>query len=435
MTSFILPSLFTTVRVNTKDHDIDKIHHQLHMFIAKQCADRGLPCLKVHRHQHIHDCLVIPSAVRKNVMPHQTCVVVDYLCGMAVLRGASVFPPGVLCAPGTLKNGSMVSVYADLSGKCLKGSKEYETDQEKMFVGNGISHVSRYDLFGGNKKPDVEFAIEITEPVLHSPALNNVMTDKIFLQNLPSIVASHALAPEADSNVIDMCAAPGGKSTHIYALMRGIGQLTVVDRSRSKLSKIHNNFTNLYSRHANVTIFSGDSCKLREDEHRIGAYDRVLLDAPCSALGQRPRLVSDMVVTDHVKSYPPLQRKLFETAVDLVKVGGVVVYCTCTTTIDENELMVDWALQTFAKLRLVDQQPWHVGGRGRTDDRYKRLTNDDLDKLQYFSMPHAAFTKVVNSQICIGDKNSVGFDAGADLSQACARDTNGFFIAKFIKLS
>jgi 16S rRNA C967 or C1407 C5-methylase (RsmB/RsmF family) len=73
----------------------------------------------------------------------------------------------------------------------------------------------------------------------------------------------------------------------------------------------------------------------------------VLLDAPCSALGQRPQLRNTIKVKE-LMSFPKLQKKLLRAAVELVKPGGCIVYSTCTFNVDENEKVVLWAKQNLA---------------------------------------------------------------------------------------
>lgn len=104
-------------------------------------------------------------------------------------------------------------------------------------------------------------------------------------------------------------------------------------------------------------------------------FDRVLLDAPCSGLGQRP-LLACRQTAGQLRSYPPQQRALFDTAVRLLKPGGTLVYSTCTLTTAENEAIVAWALARFPELCLVPQEP-HLGGVGRAgaglDDDQRHL--------------------------------------------------------------
>ncbi|XP_020920468.1 putative methyltransferase NSUN6 [Sus scrofa] len=84
------------------------------------------------------------------------------------------------------------------------------------------------------------------------------------------------------------------------------------------------------------------------------SFDGILLDAPCSGMGQRPYMACTWTLKEMIP-YQPLQRKLFTVAVELLKPGGVLVYSTCTVTLAENEEQVAWALGTFPCLQLQRQ--------------------------------------------------------------------------------
>ena len=81
-------------------------------------------------------------------------------------------------------------------------------------------------------------------------------------------------------------------------------------------------------------------------------FDRVLLDAPCSALGQRPQFFNKIRLKEF-KSFSKVQKKLFSSAVSHLKPGGVLVYSTCTLAQEENEGLVEWAEQTFSQIKPV----------------------------------------------------------------------------------
>ncbi|PWZ27842.1 putative methyltransferase NSUN6 [Zea mays] len=85
------------------------------------------------------------------------------------------------------------------------------------------------------------------------------------------------------------------------------------------------------------------------------SFDRVLLDAPCSALGLRPRLFAGEETLESLKNHSKYQRKMFDQAVKLVRPGGVIVYSTCTINPGENEALVRYALDTYKFLSLVSQ--------------------------------------------------------------------------------
>ena len=165
--------------------------------------------------------------------------------------------------------------------------------------------------------------------------------------------------PQPGERVLDMCAAPGGKTTHIAQKMNNTGLVVAGDKSNNKIKTIQSNCTRLGV--TNVRAFAMDSTKCLAaagaeipvscDESVSppfpGEYfDRILLDAPCSALGQRPQFYNKIKIKE-LESFPKIQRKLFSTAVGLLAPGGVLVYSTCTNNLEENDNMVTWAINTF----------------------------------------------------------------------------------------
>lgn len=216
-----------------------------------------------------------------------------------------------------------------------------------------------------------------------------------------------------------MCAAPGGKTCHIAALMGDKGEVVALDRIRNKIEHIRQNaqMLNLQS----IKSFCFNSSQAVSDEATQEAqgppfppetFDRVLLDAPCSGLGQRPNMATTWSLKE-ICSYPPLQRKLFHAAVRLLKKGGVLVYSTCTVTLAENEEQVAWALNTFPCLTLQPQEP-HIGAEGMLG---AGLPPEQLRLLQRFS-PELSWDQI---------------ETTAPLTSRADRDTIGFFIAKFLK--
>ncbi|XP_006812001.1 tRNA (cytosine(72)-C(5))-methyltransferase NSUN6-like, partial [Saccoglossus kowalevskii] len=218
-----------------------------------------------------------------------------------------------------MQSGDHVSVYADTDSLCRKGSiKKY--DGIKVYVGNGVAQVSRSDIFTEN---DINsgVGIKMTEPLYSAPSLNAVLPDCMFLQNLPSIVVGHVMSPQSGDIVLDMCAAPGGKTTHLSSLMNDKGVVIAIDRAQSKVSRIDLNICKL-NLHC-IKTFAYDSTRLFSpdvpviDADSLGkppypaeTFDKILLDGPCSALGQRPQLISTASLKE-VQSYPSLQRKIF----------------------------------------------------------------------------------------------------------------------------
>ncbi|XP_029415025.1 putative methyltransferase NSUN6 isoform X4 [Nannospalax galili] len=324
-----------------------------------------------------------------------------------------------------MKAGDAVSVYSDIKGKCKKGAKEF--DEIKIFLGNGISEVSRKEIFNG--LPDLRgIGIRMTEPVYLSPSFDSVLPGYVFLQNLPSAVVAHVLNPQPGEKILDLCAAPGGKTTHIAALMRDQGEVIALDKIPSKVEKIKQNASLLGLNSVRAFCFDGTKAlKLDIIDDTEGAppflpesFDRILLDAPCSGMGQRPNMACTWTLKE-VMSYQPLQRKLFHVAVELLRPAGVLVYSTCTVTLAENEEQVAWALTAFPCLQLQAQEP-RIGGEGMVG---AGLSPEQLKQLQRFD-PSAVLLQDM-------DTESLRDSRREDMILLANKDCIGFFIAKFLK--
>ncbi|XP_018419683.1 PREDICTED: putative methyltransferase NSUN6 [Nanorana parkeri] len=418
------PPSFTTVRVNTLVTSVEAAKQQLDEEIKKQILGDVIP---IHQHPRLKDLLLIPViGPRRTQKQHSVQVIVGALCGNAVLRGAHVYAAGIISASKWMKAGDEVSVFSDIEGKCRRGALEF--DGTKVFIGNGIAELSRSDIFCTNS-PVKGKGIRMTEPVYSSPSFDNMLPGYIFLQNLPSAVVSHVLSPQPGERVLDMCAAPGGKTTHIASLMKDEGEVIAVDKIAKKVEKIKHNASLLQLTSIQAYRFNSTKAVLREPkgmEEGAGppfhpeSFDRILLDAPCSAMGQRPNM-AQLISLKELTSYQALQRKLFSTAVELLRPGGTLVYSTCTITLAENEEQVAWALKTFPCLQLQAQAP-HIGGEGMPG---AGLSPDQLKLLQRFD-PSA-------TEISVLDANKLKSDD--DLVALANSDTIGFFIAKFLKKS
>lgn len=204
-----------------------------------------------------------------------------------------------------------------------------------------------------------------------------------MLQNLPSIICGHVLNPQKNDIILDMCCAPGNKTTHLAELMADTGKIIALDRSANKIRMMKQKIETFGLK--SVKCFAFDSTKalqvntknieLNEIQPPFGIdaiFDRILLDAPCSGLGNRPQLEYNCSKEDFL-SYPVMQKKLFRTAVALLKIGGILVYSTCSVSFGENENVVRWAIDEFPEIKLVRAEPI-FGGPGWND---VGLSNDE----------------------------------------------------------
>lgn len=172
------------------------------------------------------------------------------------------------------------------------------------------------------------------------------------VQDESSMLVAHVLAPEPGMTVIDVCAAPGGKTTHIAQRMENRGRILAFDIYEEKIRRIERNAQRL-----GISIIETEV----RDARTIGAAytgqaDRVLVDAPCSGLGvlrRKPDARWKKRAGDQ-KTLPPLQRAILASAAEAVKKGGILVYSTCTMEACENAAIVENFLRTHTDFVLEE---------------------------------------------------------------------------------
>ncbi len=158
------------------------------------------------------------------------------------------------------------------------------------------------------------------------------------VQDESSMLVSHVLAPQPGEFIIDACAAPGGKSTHLAALMKNQGKVLSIDIHANKLPLIQDNATRL-----GITILHTAHLDAADLHTRYADQaDRVLVDAPCSGLGVLRRKPDSRWRKNEalLAELPLLQAAILDSAAKCVKPGGVLVYSTCTTEPQENQEIV-----------------------------------------------------------------------------------------------
>ena len=154
--------------------------------------------------------------------------------------------------------------------------------------------------------------------------------------------------------VLDMCSAPGSKTTHIAARMNNIGEIHAYDLFEHKIKLIENNASRLGCQIIQAKAY--DSTKLLDIEER-NSFDAILLDGPCSGLGvlaRKPEIrYHDANIMDELIK---IQYDLLKTAHELLKKGGVMVYSTCTLNKKENRKNIDKFLSEFDDMKLIEDR-------------------------------------------------------------------------------
>ena len=162
-----------------------------------------------------------------------------------------------------------------------------------------------------------------------------------YIQQASTGVAAPLLAPRPGERVLDLCAAPGGKTTHIADLMQDRGCIVAVDRNENRIRALLGNMYRTV--HPNVLVVAGDGRSLPDG----ALFDRVLVDAPCSAEGTlRRKGGKPRGQTAKFRRQVPLrQEALLRRAIALTRPGGTILYSTCTFAPEENEAVVDRVLR------------------------------------------------------------------------------------------
>jgi 16S rRNA (cytosine967-C5)-methyltransferase len=170
-------------------------------------------------------------------------------------------------------------------------------------------------------------------------------------QSRAAMGVARALDPQPEEEVLDLCAAPGGKTTHIAALMRGTGRIVAVERHPGRADALRRTAERMKA--TSVEVRTADATEPQ------GTFDRVLVDPPCTDLGTlaaRPDARWRKNRAD-VAELAVQQREILEAGARAVRPGGVLVYSTCTISPGENEDLVGGFLRQHSDFQLDDPPP------------------------------------------------------------------------------
>ncbi|MCA9060514.1 MAG: methyltransferase domain-containing protein [Planctomycetaceae bacterium] len=173
------------------------------------------------------------------------------------------------------------------------------------------------------------------------------------VQDESAMHVAQLVNPQPGERILDLCAAPGGKTTHLAELSDDAARIVACDISDSRLSRVRQNAERLQLESITTRLIQRDGSDLPVDE-----FDAVLLDAPCSntgVLNRRPE-ARWRFSEDDSQELAQLQRRLLQDALQCVRPGGRVIYSTCSIEPDENEKVVQAVLASVPGCRLVQQQ-------------------------------------------------------------------------------
>lgn len=205
------------------------------------------------------------------------------------------------------------------------------------------------------EEPALALAFTTNAPLRSVQACAAWREGRVHVQSLPSIAATLCLDPRPGHSVLDLCAAPGSKTSHIAALMQNSGTLIAVDSSRTRTFRLQE-LLRLLGARAHCITAHGERWTRGQRE----VFDRVLVDAPCSAEGRI--LCGDEAAAaawspSRVRRLASLQKSLLNAAIETLKPGGLLLYSTCTFSVDENELVVERAVDHAAGAVTLEPLP------------------------------------------------------------------------------
>jgi 16S rRNA (cytosine967-C5)-methyltransferase len=201
----------------------------------------------------------------------------------------------------------------------------------------------------------------------------------VTIQDESSMLVARAVAPRPGETVLDACAAPGGKSTHMAEMMKGKGKVVSLDLHAHKIELINKQAKRLGLENISASVL--DARKAGE-KYESESFDRVLVDAPCSGFGvirKKPDLKWSKTEEDVLK-LASIQKDILESASHMVRDGGLLVYSTCTVDKDENSEVAEWFLHNHPEFE------WDPDFSEKMPENVKTFIIEERSDLQI--MPH-----------------------------------------------
>lgn len=217
---------------------------------------------------------------------------------------------------------------------------EANNEKPNLYIRVNTLKITREKLMKEFDKISIKsYKVNDIEEALRVENLKNIENNDLFkkgfftIQDISSMIVGKVMNPNKNSRVLDLCSAPGGKTTHIATLMENTGEVVSRDIFDHKLKLIKNSVDRLGL--TNVKIEKSDASVI--DKNIIENFDYVLCDVPCSGLGiikRKPEIKYKS--KEEIKDLPKLQYDILENASKYLKVGGVLIYSTCTILDSEN---------------------------------------------------------------------------------------------------
>lgn len=290
----------------------------------------------------------------------------------------------------------------------LKNYTEYFNSEYKPFLRISqltlpedkiISNLAKYGV-QLEKVKNIPYAYRIMEGSSTTGKTLDFILGAYYIQSLSSMIPTLVLNPDEHEKVLDLCAAPGSKTTQLAELMQNKGTLIANEISLDRMRILMFNIDKMKLVNTGVMNNKGELLSKTFENY----FDKILVDAPCSALGitQKKGEVSNWWNLKKAEGLSEIQMRLLVSAVKMAKIGGEIVYSTCTLTLEENELVLNKILKKYpvelveielpvesvpAFTKFEDEElnkeiskarrilPWQIGSEGFFVSKLRKIDN------------------------------------------------------------
>ncbi len=181
---------------------------------------------------------------------------------------------------------------------------------------------------------------------------------EIYIQRLSSMLPVFELDPKPGEKILDLCAAPGSKTSQIAEISNNQSKITAVENNRSRFFALQKNLENLGVKNVQLLMEDGSFID-RNHPQLLEYFDKVLIDAPCTNEGLicfcNPNSLKMWNKKNAIR-LAKLQKRLLSAGLKMLRPGGSAVYSTCTFSVEENEEVVGWVLKNFPYISLIEQK-------------------------------------------------------------------------------
>lgn len=214
---------------------------------------------------------------------------------------------------------------------------------------------------------------------------------KIYIQNISSMIPSLVLSPKEGENILDLCAAPGSKTSHLAVLGENKANITAVENNINRFNMLKKNVEIQGVKNINFIKASSQNLPYLYPQY-LNYFDKVLCDVPCSNEGliREPNNYDFKYWNPKLpKKLSNLQKKILASGIRMLKPKGTLLYSTCTYSVEENEQVISWALKRFPEMKMEKLEINYADKiNGLTTWRGKKFQDDIRETLRIIPNEH-----------------------------------------------